>query len=340
MRSKAWAALAVGGLLAGGAAAQQGQVNVICSVQADWCNLIQTVYAKTTGVKVNMSLKGSGEALAQLIAERANPKTDVWFGGTGDPHLQAAEQDLTLEYKSASLPQLHEWAQQQAKQSGYKTVGIYSGPLGFGYNTELLAKKKIAAPACWKDLIKPELAGEVQMANPNASGTAYTAIATLVQVMGEEPAFDYMKKLNANVNQYARSGIGPMTAVTRGEVYVGSTVLHGVINEIVRGFPVLPILPCEGVGYEIGSTAVIKGTRNLDAARKFVDFALSPAGQQIGLDVKEFAIPTNRSVALPPQVPKLTDIKVINYDFAKYGSSETRKRLLERWEKEIGQAPR
>ena len=95
-----------------------GSINVICSVQAEWCNLIQTVYAKTTGVKVNMSLKGSGEALAQLIAERANPKTDVWFGGTGDPHLQAAEQGLTMEYKSPSLPQLHGWAQQQAAQLG------------------------------------------------------------------------------------------------------------------------------------------------------------------------------------------------------------------------------
>ena len=82
---------------------QPGQVNVICSVQADWCNMIQTVFAKSTGIKVNMSLKGSGEALAQLIAEKANPKTDVWFGGTGDPHLQAAEQDLTLEYRSASM---------------------------------------------------------------------------------------------------------------------------------------------------------------------------------------------------------------------------------------------
>ena len=95
------------------ASAQQQQVNVICSVQADWCNMIQTVFQKTTGIKVNMSLKGSGEALAQLNAEKANPKTDVWFGGTGDPHLQAAEQDLTLEYKSPSLPQLHAWAQQQ-----------------------------------------------------------------------------------------------------------------------------------------------------------------------------------------------------------------------------------
>ncbi|MCI4431770.1 MAG: iron ABC transporter substrate-binding protein, partial [Burkholderiales bacterium] len=139
-------ALALGLLSASAALAQQGQVNVICSVQADWCNLIQTVFAKSTGIKVNMTLKGSGEALAQLIAEKANPKTDVWFGGTGDPHLQAAEQDLSLEYKSAALKELHPWAQAQAEQSGFKTVGIYSGPLGFGYNSELIAKKKLGIP--------------------------------------------------------------------------------------------------------------------------------------------------------------------------------------------------
>ena len=85
-------------LLAGSAAGAfaQGQVNVICSVQADWCNNIATIYSRTTGTKINVALKGSGEALAQLIAEKDNPKTDVWFGGTGDPHLQAAEQGLTL----------------------------------------------------------------------------------------------------------------------------------------------------------------------------------------------------------------------------------------------------
>src|SRR6185436_18006903 len=111
-----------------------------------------------------------------------------------------------------------------------------------------------------------------------------------------------------------------------------------VINEIARGFPVLPVLPCEGVGYEIGSTAIIKGTRNLDAAKKFVDYALSPAGQQVGLDVKEYAIPTNRGVTLPPQVPNLSQFKVIDYDFAKYGASAERKRLLERWSKDHGAA--
>ena len=123
-----------------------GQINVICSVQAEWCSMIGTVYARTTGAKVNIVQKGSGEALAQLIAEKDNPKTDIWFGGTGDPHLQAAELGLTLEYKSPTLADLHPWAQQQAAQSGHKTVGIYSGPLGFGYNPELLAKRKLHVP--------------------------------------------------------------------------------------------------------------------------------------------------------------------------------------------------
>jgi iron(III) transport system substrate-binding protein len=107
---------------------QAQTVNVICSVQAEWCNMIGTVYARTTGVKINISMKGSGEALAQIIAEKDNPKTDIWFGGTGDPHLQAAEQNLSLEYKSPSLPQLHGWAQQQAAQSGYKTVVLAITP--------------------------------------------------------------------------------------------------------------------------------------------------------------------------------------------------------------------
>src|SRR5215510_7112624 len=193
------------------------QLNVICPVQAEWCALAATEFEKETGIKVAMTLKGSGESFAQIAAEKANPKLDVWFGGTGDPHLQAAEQGLLEEYKSPMLAQLQPWAQKQAEQSKYRTVGMYLGVLGMGYNTELLAKKKLAAPACWKDLIKPELAGEVQMANPNASGTAYTAIATLVQLMGEEEAYKYLKALHKNINNYPRSGVGPIKAVARGE---------------------------------------------------------------------------------------------------------------------------
>ena len=119
--NKRFKILVAGAALAAAFGASAQQVNVICSVQADWCNLMSTVYARTTGTKVNITAKGSGEALAQLNAERANPKTDIWFGGTGDPHLQAAADGLTEPYQSPSLPQLRDWAQNQAKRSGYRT---------------------------------------------------------------------------------------------------------------------------------------------------------------------------------------------------------------------------
>jgi iron(III) transport system substrate-binding protein len=340
MRSKRWALLTAACLLATGASAQQSQVNVICSVQADWCNMIQTVYAKTTGVKINMSLKGSGEALAQLIAERANPKTDVWFGGTGDPHLQAAEQDLTLEYKSATLPQLHEWAQQQAKQSGYKTVGIYSGPLGFGYNTELLAKKKMDVPKSWADLLKPEYKGEIQVANPASSGTAYTMIATLVQLMGEDKAFDYLKALNKNVSTYTRSGTAPIKAAARGETAVSISFVHDGPQEKMAGFPLETITPSEGTGAEIGSMSIVKGARNLDAAKKFYEWALTPQAQQFGAATHQYQLPSNKATPIDPRVPDFKKIKLIDYDYAKYGASNERKRLIARWEKEVGSLPK
>ncbi|MEO8508740.1 MAG: ABC transporter substrate-binding protein [Betaproteobacteria bacterium] len=317
------------------------QLNMYCSSpNTAWCQGMAVGFEKSTGTKVSVVQKATGEMLAQIKAEKANPKGDVWWAGPADSYLQAAEDGLLEEYRSPNVTLLYDWAQRITSVSKDRVAGVYGGILALGYNTEIGNKKKLPVPRCWKDLTNPALKGEVMFGNPNSSGTAYLMVASLVQIMGEDEAFRYMVDVNGNVTSYARSGIGPMTAVTRGEVYLGSTVLHGVINEIVRGFPVLPVLPCEGVGYEVGSMAIIKGTRNLDAAKKFYDWALTADAQRIGLDVKEFAIPTNRSVPLPPQVPKLTEVKVIDYDFAKYGASETRKRLLERWEREVNAAPR
>jgi len=321
-------------------AAAQGQVNIICSVQAEWCNNIATIYSRTTGAKVNMSLKGSGEALAQLIAERDNPKTDIWFGGTGDPHLQAAEQGLTLEYKSPALPQLHTWAQQQAQQSGYKTIGIYSGPLGFGYNPELLKKKKMNVPKTWADLLKPEYKGEIQVANPASSGTAYTMIATLVQLMGEDKAYDYLKAVHKNVSTYTRSGTAPIKAVARGETAVSISFVHDGPGEKMQGFPVETITPADGTGAEIGSMSIVKGARNMDAAKKFYEWALTPNAQEIAFAAKSFQVPSNKAAKIDPNVPDFRKIKFINYDYAKYGASAERRRLIARWEKEVNSLPR
>lgn len=315
------------------------QLNLYCSSpNTAWCQGMAVGFEKATGTKVAVVQKATGEMLAQIKAEAANPKGDVWWAGPADSYLQAAENGLLEEYRSPNVAQLYPWAQRITEISKNRVAGVYGGILALGYNTEIGGKKKLPVPRCWKDLLDPALKGEVMLGNPNSSGTAYLMLASLVQIMGEDEAFRFMVALNRNVASYARSGIGPMTAVTRGEVYVGSTVLHGVINEIVRGFPVLPVLPCEGVGYEVGSMAIIKGARNLDAARKFYDWALTADAQKVGLDVKEFAIPTNRNVPLPAQVPNLADVKVIDYDFAKYGASDTRKRLLERWEKDVNNA--
>jgi iron(III) transport system substrate-binding protein len=322
------------------ASVQAQQLNVICSVQAEWCSMIATVYARTTGVKINMSVKGSGEALAQLMAERENPKTDVWFGGTGDPHLQAAEQDLSLPYESPMLTQLHPWAQQQAKQSGYKTVGIYSGPLGFAYNTELIAKKKLPIPKTWADLLKPDYKGEIQMANPASSGTAYTMIATLVQLMGEDKAFDYLKALHKNISQYTRSGVAPMKAVARGEATVSISFVHDGPQEKMNGFPVATITPADGTGSEIGSMSLVKRARNLELAKKFYEWALTPAAQEMAAATKQYQLPSNKNAKLDPHVPDFKSIKFINYDYAKYGASNERKRLIVRWEKEVNSLPR
>lgn len=317
------------------AAQAQGQLNIICSVQAEWCNLMSTVYARTTGVKVNMTAKGSGEALAQLNAERANPKTDIWFGGTGDPHLQAAEQGLTQEYRSEQLAQLHPWAQKQAADSGYRTVGVYLGPLGFGFNKELLAKKKAQPPQSWADLLKPEFKGEVQMANPASSGTAYTMIATLVQLMGEDKAFEYMKALHKNISTYTRSGTAPVKAAARGETTVSVSFVHDVTTEAVNGFPVGSATPIEGTGAEIGSMSIVKGGPNAAEAKKFYEWALTPGGQQFGLAARQFQLPSNTKVPRDARMTDPSKIKLINYDYAKYGASAERRRLIARWERDI-----
>ena len=137
------------------------------------------------------------------------PNSTSTTPGTGDPHLQAAEMGLTEEYKSPQLSQLHDWAVKQAEASKYRTVGVYSGALGIAYNPELLAKKKLPPPKCWADLANPIYHDEIQMANPNSSGTAYATLATFVQIFGEDKAFELLKGMHKNTNSYPRSGAGP-----------------------------------------------------------------------------------------------------------------------------------
>jgi iron(III) transport system substrate-binding protein len=307
-----------------------------CSPQIEWCNVMVEAFTRETGINVAMTRKSSGETYAEIKAESANPRGDVWWGGTGDPHLQAAEEGLTEVYKSPLLDQLQPWARKQAEQSGYRTVGIYAGALGFGYNSELLAQKGLTAPACWADLIDPKLKNEVEIANPNSSGTSYTMLATMVQIMGEDKAFAFLKTLHQNIAQYTKSGSAPIKDAALGEVTVGIVFQHDAVTQTVEGFPIVTVAPCEGTGYEIGSMSIIKGGPDPEAAKKFYDFALRADIQELAAKAKAYQVPSNMAAKAPPQAPDLSTIKLIDYDFKKFGSSDERSRLLAKWDQEIG----
>jgi iron(III) transport system substrate-binding protein len=177
---------------------------------------------------------------------------------------------------------------------------------------------------------------KAERANPNASGTAYTAIATLVQLMGEEAALKYLAALHKNINNYTRSGTAPIKAAARGETLVSISFVHDVVTEAQAGFPVKGAAPCEGTGYEIGSMSIVKGTRNPENAKRFYDWALTPKAQALAAQAKQYQIPSNVATPVSPLSPKTADVKLIDYDFAKYGQSAERKRLLERWDREVG----
>ena len=334
------AAAAISALPLATASAADDELTLYCSPQIEWCQLMVEEFQKKTGIEVAMTRKSSGETFAQIMAEAQNPRGDVWWGGTGDPHLQAAEEGLTEEYQSPMLSELRDWAKSQAEASDHKTVGIYAGALGIGYNKEVLEEKGLPAPECWADLTDEAYRGEVQMANPNSSGTAYTTLATLVQLFGEEEAFELMKAMHKNVNQYTKSGSAPIKAAARGETTIGITFMHDMVTQKVEGFPIEIVSPCEGTGYEIGSMSIIKGARNPEAARAWYDWALTAEAQELAEQAQAYQVPSNAEATAPPQAPDLEQIDLIDYDFEKYGSSDERTRLLKKWDEEVGSLPR
>ncbi len=320
-------------------AAAAEKLTLYCSTEEDWCQVMARGFEEATGIDVNMTRKSSGETYAQVKAESANPKGDIWWGGTGDPHLQAAEEGLTEPYVTPMRGELSDWAISQATSAGDRTIGIYSGALGYGYNEELLVANNLPVPACWKDLLKPEYKGHVQMANPNSSGTAYTTLATIVQLFGEEDGFEFMKSLHANINNYTKSGSAPIKAAARGENTIGIVFMHDAVKQAVSGFPIKVVAPCEGTGYEIGSMSIIAGARNLENAKKFYDWALTADVQSRSLEVKAYQVMSNVGAESSPAAPDLSTIKLIDYDFKLSGSSAERKRLLKKWDDEVSVLP-
>ena len=129
--------------LFGTANAQSGAVSAICSTDQSWCELAAAEFTRSTGIRVLQTRKATGEALAQLRAEANNPKTDLWWGGTGDPFLQGAELGLLDAYRPDYINDLQSWSVRQYAMTQNMVGGFYTSAIGFGWNTELLKKKKL-----------------------------------------------------------------------------------------------------------------------------------------------------------------------------------------------------
>src|SRR6266536_5303606 len=208
------AALA-GGLLLWTVHAAAQEVTVLCNYEVDWCEAMKAAYEKTTGLKAVFIRRTDGESLAQIRAEKGNPRADVVHAAESASAKALAAEGLLEAYKSPMVAELHDWAQRIAEENKYFQTPIYTGVLGFGYNTELLAKNKMPEPKCWKDLVNPAYRNEIQMANPGTSGTAFNTVSTILQLMGEDEGFRFLAAMNKNVNQYTRSGTAGIRAAGR-----------------------------------------------------------------------------------------------------------------------------
>jgi iron(III) transport system substrate-binding protein len=373
--------------LGGLPAAAHAQLNVVCSAPAEWCKVLAEEFAKDTGVKAALLVSGARAALAMLAEHRSKPQSDVWFGGSAETHVRATKFGIVDEYASPMVTQLQPWAQKLAEQSKSTSIGVYARVLGIGYNSALATQKKIAPPACWKDLIKPGFAGDVHMTNPNASVATYFAIAGMTQLFGEDEAFKYLKamyKAPPPAAQRGRGGADAKAAAPKGVFAggagagkagagkaagdpgsaraggggkaaagdasvakapppVGSAIAGiGFVGDIVAeaesGAPVKAVAPCEGTIYEVGAVSIVKGARNLDNAKKFVDWVLGPKAQALAAKAKQYVYPANTAVAASPLAPKFGEIKLVTYDAAKYEKSAARRNLLDRWTQEVGTA--
>ena len=331
-------ALALSGMVFSSAvfAAAESRLVVYCSAQNTMCEQEVLAFEQKPHIKTSFIRGSTGSIFARIEAEKANPQGDVWYGGTLDPHSQAGEMGLLEAYKSPNLQYIPDALKDPAKIKGNYSSAIYLGILGFGVNTERLQKLNLPVPKCWKDLTDPKYKNEIQAADPQSSGTAYTQIATFVQLWGEEEAFKFLKELNKNVSQYTKSGNTATRNTARGEAAIGIGFLHEHSIEKEKGAPVELIVPCEGTGYEIGGVSIIKGARNPENAKLFVDWALSKEAQELSWKKGEtHQILTNSEAEMSPYSLDFKSVNLINYDFDKYGASDLRKRLIKRWVDEV-----
>ena len=194
-----------------------------------------SAFRKETGITVDCIHLPAGEMTARLEQERDNPQASVLLGGSADNYIQLREAGLLEAYQSPELTDVPEAYQDE--QGVWNP--IYIGTLCFACNTDWFARTGTPMPTCWDDLLSPALAGQIVMATPKSSGTSYTTLATLVQMRGEDKAWEYLKKLDQNVGAYyTASSTELVKQVSTGDYAVAIVFYHDGRRAVLDGYPI------------------------------------------------------------------------------------------------------
>jgi iron(III) transport system substrate-binding protein len=333
--NKRFVALVASATLVLSGAFAQNSVSAYTTLEEPLAKALFELYQKETGTTVSFVRLSGGEVVARLEAEAANPQASIWVGGVGLDHITAKSKGLTTAYKSRAAGN----TPKQYKDPDNFWIGLYLGPLTFVTNLDRAKELGIQPPKSWADLLKPEYKGRIRMANPNTSGTAYNTITTIryLNKGNEDKTFEYMKKLDVNIDQYTRSGSAPGKSVAIGEIPIALGYAHDQVKLKTEGAKVVITAPAEGTGYELASMSLIKGGKDLVAGKKLYDWVLtSKAAQQLFADW--YLVLVAKDSPKHPNALSISDIKTVKQDMLWDGDKVNKDRLLKRWTDEIGSA--
>ena len=298
------------------AAQAEGELTVYGSCEEPYLAAAAKNFEKEFGIKVSYLRLSTGEVQAKITEEKGNPSADVWFGGTNDPYNESAKLGLLMAYEAKNAKNLASPMYRDADGYWY---GIYKGILGFMVNTEELKRLNLEAPKGWDDLLKPEYKDKIWLSNPNTAGTAKLVINTMVQMKGHDEAMKYFVELDKNIAQYTKSGSGPSKKVGIGECTIGIGFLHDGITQILDGYDNISlVIPKSGTSFEIGATAIFKGAKHQNAAKLWIEFALSPECVNIAKENESYQFLVIDNAEQPKEAAEfgLDPDNVMKYDFA------------------------
>ena len=258
------------------AAKEEGKLIVYGSCEEEYLNAVCANFKSLYGIDVQAQRLSTGEVAAKIEEENGHPSADVWFGGTTDPYNVSSSKGLLEQYEPKNASHL---ISDKFKSTNKDWYGIYKGILGILYDKEELGRLKLDVPQDYKDLIDPKYKGLIWSSNYNTAGTAKLIINTVIQKYGHDQGIQYLVDLDKNIAQYTKSGSGPSKAIGAGECTIGIGMLHDGIYQIVdqEHENVGLQIPSSGASYEVGATAIFKGAAHPNAAKLWIEYALSPA---------------------------------------------------------------